>query len=829
MPTWRFWWASELLGNTPDKVPDNGLKAEFTWDEAYVGGSSLRIRGTAENEYLHLFKTRFELKNDDVIAISYKLLDGNADVNLILTAEGDESTPLNEENLSVITTATKADNGAWITKTFRLTGANAESLAKTIALAGIHFKNADNLDLCIGEFSIRRGATPVPEAPVVTKTRLLCNNMSGVDGKIIFRMPNDKAAGEPVYNLDVNTSMFKLYAQYQGGDIQFIGVTTSWAGLVYAAKNDVVTSTAVRFGVSAVSVDTDSESPITWGEYMPLPAYETTEGIEIDKKIIKPGEEFTVKYTDPRHPEGTWAIYSSDGHKVMDCTENSVSYTCPGIDAIGIYDVVINEGTAIEKVYRSLVQISADNKGAIPEINSLTVNSTSTGQNAEVEFNVGEKFNIGYTGRPANGQVSQGLRINNNFIGASIDELGLTGGNTSFTIAAWIKLDCPAGSSCGLSIENRADDWPRNNWGFFWMDIAGTNGSSAFGSVLEPGGVESYTFRTATSELKYNFTKSVIRPGMWTHVAFTFDWADSGFKSEFYINGVKQVPVSIDGSSTATGDTYVDVDNKSQLKNDMWFSFGGGRGAQANYNDGTVDEVVVWNGAMTAEEVRRAMSGFDSDCLPTQVISYWDMENKAGTDNVFASVGSKPGVPLINFIIGSNGSGISDHIPSEPLYSAGSPFIKGTSYNVLTTPTWTVRNLATISDAKGNDLAGSADISFSRGGDYTVRLSLDNSYGSHTMNYPVFSITDSQGGITDTPDDNTTNIHTVNGMLFIEFYSEGDYTVSVYDASGRLVGCDMQSIPAGGNMSIRLANTGVYVVRVDKDNRPLRTIKILNR
>lgn len=837
MPTWRFWWATELLGNTPDKVAADGLKASFTWDDAYVGGSCLRIQGTSDEEYLHLFKTQYELREGDVITVRYKLLEGKADLNLILTAEGDESTPLNEEHLGVLTTATVADNGAWVSKTFRLSGANA-SLARTIALVGLHFSNAENLDLCLGEFSIRRGATPTPQTPVVRMSKVLCNNMSGVDGKIIFRMPNDKPAGEPVYNLDVNASMYKLYAQYEGGAAQFMGTTTSWAGLVYAAKPDVEGAAKVRFGVSAVSVDTDSESDIAWGEYMSAPSYVTTEGVEIDKKIIKPGEEFTVKYTDPRHAPATWAVYSSEGRKVIASEGNCVVYTCPGLDAVGVYDLVINEGTAGETAYPYLIQVSAEDKGALPEIRSLTVNGTAADNGAGVEFKVGETFSLGYTGRKADGEVSQGVRINGSFVGAPVKELGLTGGATSFSFAAWVKFDYPAGSSCGLSIENRADKWPINHWGFFWMNLAGTNGSTAYGRSVPAGGVESYTFRTATNELKYNFTNSVIPPGVWTHVAFTFDWADSGFKSEFYINGVKQTPVAVEctaGTPTATEDTYIDVDNKSQLGEKMWLTLGGGRGEQANYNDGTVDDVVVWQGAMTAEEVRRVMAGLDKSDMPSQVMAYWDMEEAAPDGKTFAATGSKAGAPLCNFVIGDDPDDTSVntavaqiHVPAEAVYAPGSPFIKGSGYKVTTTPTWTMRNLGTVSDASGNDVAGKAEVSFQRGGDYTVRLSLDNTYGSHEMDYPVFSIADSGSGITDVNGeaDDAIDVHAVNGMLFLEFAADGDYNVSVYDTMGRLVGRDSRSILASEKMSIRLGSPGIYIVSVTRNGTSVRNIKV---
>lgn len=44
------------MGKKATDVLTNGLDAQFTWDDAYVGGSCLRIFGTTADEYLHLLK-----------------------------------------------------------------------------------------------------------------------------------------------------------------------------------------------------------------------------------------------------------------------------------------------------------------------------------------------------------------------------------------------------------------------------------------------------------------------------------------------------------------------------------------------------------------------------------------------------------------------------------------------------------------------------------------------------------------------------------------------------------------------------------------------------
>ena len=73
------------------------------------------------------------------------------------------------------------------------------------------------------------------------------------------------------------------------------------------------------------------------------------------------------------------------------------------------------------------------------------------------------------------------------------------------------------------------------------------------------------------------------------------------------------------------------------------------------------------------------------------------------------------------------------------------------------------------------------------------------------------------------------NVYTVDGILFVEFASSGEYTVSVHDITGRLAGRSTRRMLAGDNMSISLSKGGIYVVSVEKDNKNMRTIKVLNK
>ena len=77
--------------------------------------------------------------------------------------------------------------------------------------------------------------------------------------------------------------MFKLYAQQKGGESQFMGITTSWAGMYFSVPTDLQGEQEIRFGVAAVSVDMKSDSEIAWSDYMSMGEYTVTDDIQINK------------------------------------------------------------------------------------------------------------------------------------------------------------------------------------------------------------------------------------------------------------------------------------------------------------------------------------------------------------------------------------------------------------------------------------------------------------------------------------------------------------------------------------------------------------------
>lgn len=819
LPTWHFWFADKLLGRTAADVPATGLDAQFVWDDAYFGGSTLKISGTTANEYLHLFKTKYALKKGDVITVRYKLNEGATDLDLVLSAEGSESTGV---AYNLCKADRVADVNEWVKQTFTV---GSDFDGKTLALVALNFKNAKNAEVLLGEFSIVRGNYATPAAPVIdaANTKMLYNSKAGMDAKIIFNMPNNKAAGEPCYNLDVKTSHFRLYAQEEGKEPMLMGTTTSWAGLYYSIPTTKANA-KVRLGVSAVALDHKTESEIAWSGYMAPATYVYSDDIQSDKTTIKPNEEFTLGYIDPEHPAAKWEIVK-DGKVVKSGDGNS--WTTSLAD-LGSYDLKVTgneygeDGTAKQttRTFSSYIQITSVGTGALPEIYSLTAN----GSEEEVSLKVGENVKMAYTGRAADGSGSQGIDLKETRFGVPAADLGLVG-KKSFSISFWLKINSlKEGKSATLfNVYNKQDGWPKTDWGWNWSQIS------------PDGSFEGITFRgtdaTSNKELQYKYGKTKFPVGNWVHVTMSFDYNTAGqLRADMFLDGVKQTVTEwkrLQGGNPVFGPaTYEPTyqDDVYSITNGMYLCIGGPLHDRYGL-DGIIDNVVVWDKVATAADVKAAMGDLNANNLPEGVMAFWDFEKKA-TDNYFTSAGTKAVKGGMQDMVAGGGEGQATLQWIEPTYIAGSPFVSGETYKVETKPSWTAKN-ATFADITGNGEAGSANVSFRTGGDYDVTLTLSNALGKAEKTFSVIKVAYPTG--VDAVEGAEMKAYTVGEDAVVEFAEAGAYEVSVYTTAGEQVARKAAQLNAGNVVNVHLAKAGIYVLNVKKDGKTVRTVKLIRK
>ena len=814
LPTWRWWFTSELMGHNSSKVPQEGLDAEFVWDDAYMGGSTMRVYGSTNKEYLQLFKTAFDLKKGDVITLKYKMKEGTANVNMVLTAEGSETT---EHNYTLRAKTELPDADEWVTKTFTV---DNDFDGKKLALVALKFEDATRMNLYMGEMSITRGSYVKPEKPINLKGSMLSFNASGADGKLVFEMPNQVAKGQPCYNLDVNTSLFKLYAQEEGKNPICMGVTTSWGALIYRIPVDPSSANPkVKLGVSAVSLDMKQESDIAWTSSLSLPGYVYNDDITLSQTMIKPNEPFTMSYADPRHKAGQWRLLDLQGNQAFSGSGNSVEVT--GINAVGSYKLELTgdvEGVSKTRIFNDFVQITDEHIGALPRIKSLTANGKT--ENISVEAN--EQISLAYTGRKSDGQLSRGVMVNEKGVGMRSVPLGFNTDNMqkAWTLSFWVKFNTiPQGDMQVLDLRDQTTIWPQNNWGSFWSTYNSKSQRLSF--VIrqnQTGGPEHKT------HWKVNFA-----PNTWTHLTFVMEHVQGqGVREIIYVNG-KQAEVAsweFDGS-TGTGlppvYQYPGYHWGSEY-NDSWFLIGKGRHQCAAIN-GAVDDVKFFDRALNATEVATNMNNVDGSNNP---LAFWNFETAPAANHEFAnSKTTAATIGAVDFVKGAK-EGQGSIMAIAPEFAAGSPFCKGSSFDLKTTAQWTAAK-GKIADATGNGEAGTAKLTYAQPGSYKVTLTLQNAYGKDMRTFSVIKVGNSTGIDGVESSDAQPKAYTVGEDILVDCPQEGNYQFEVYALDGTRLLAQAVKVAAGNNVRLHIANKGVYILKICKDGKSLPSVKLLRQ
>ena len=823
LPTWRWWWTTDFMGRDEADVPESGLTATFTWDDAWFGGSCMRISGTTDGEYLQLFKTKYPVESGDRLTIRYKVLGGNAGIDWAVATEEN----MTETSGNIRDTDDPVLTGEWQEAVIKVgTGmGNLRVADQTLALIGLKFTKATDLDLLIGEISLTREDAPTPQAPVLRTdvkgkdadgnvhtyedgAAIWDYNYQGVDVKVVWSMgeaPSD-SPWETLYNEDVNAWYYKVYVQQQGAEPVMCTATTSWAAYVVGAPLTDGES-PVRVGVSAVSLDGKTESDIAWSDYMELPEATIVEGIEVDKAVIKPGEEFTVRYIDPNHSAAdSWAIRrstASDSDAPLISADGTTSVTGT-LDEIGLYDVEVTVG-GVSETHRGLVQISGKEVGALPQIESVAVNGGTT----DVAAVEGEAVTYSYVGRDADGTVSRGLALPSNGFGMDFAQFGFDE-SSPFTIAWWFRPDeliMGTEGVTGLSIRNPKQDWPENNWGFMWQDIMPDSTIKVAIKAL-----------SGTAESQFKDPEFKYEPGRWYHICIVFDFDSSvGRIYSVYVNGKKL--------GTKTADSLYPFGNGTGF-----YLIFGGYAANRTAFTGAIDEFQVYDMALNQEQALKTMEHQDE--IPEGLVGYWDFETNPDAENYLHSTGENTDLKAYVMLSasGDGGEGDTDFSISPATFDAGAPFLPGI-YEVVTTPEWGVdiRN-ASLSGESVSPTGGSVEVSYSVASDYSATLTLRNSWGEDTMEFPMVVVS---VGLDETGADGEGKVYPnpFEEELYIAFAEAGAYTVNVYSLAGNLVSSQAVSAVGGDVINVRVnAAPGTYVVKVsDAAGDVVTTAKVIKK
>lgn len=810
LPTWMWWFSGKFLGRTTADLVDNGLNASFVWDDAWMGGSLVRVYGTSPDEYLHLFKTEFLLAEGDVITVRYKRLNGKADISLALSTVGNEETPVGENELK-LSSAEDAE-GKWLEKKFTVGKDIASIAGKELAMVALRFKNAENLDIRLGEFSIVRpgSASARPDTPVVEYAEVLCANHKGADAKIIFNMPNDKGS-DICYNSDVHVSLFKLYAQQEDKNPVLMGVTTSWAGLLYTIPLAENGGNRMRIGVSALSTDMTAESEIAWSDYKSLDnKYEISDEIVLSRQVINPDEPFTISYVDSRHPAAEWTLSDRTG-KVVASSAGATRLNVPaGLSECGHYDLRVKglvhggETPAREEIsYPAFVQISDGSTGSQPLIKSFSVNGREQG--FFINDAKGAKVEMEYTASAGEGNISRGVRLGHSGMGFRFADSPLTV-DKSFSVSFWIKPDNFDNKAAhALNIRDKGDSWANNNWGWFWHTI---NPDGTFGE---------FTMRMQTNgNVSYKYADTRVTPGIWHHFAYVFHRdSNNKLKCDFYLDGELQKVTSwVRGEDERfTTPTFRGAPYKWRENNVVAV---GGFLHNSGSLTGNLDNFMVWDKALDEEGVRLAMSDIKRDNLPEGLVGFFDFDSAPEGDYTFRSVGNSDFKGGTHDYTPTEVEGQGTLYWTEPEFCPGCPFIEGNTFSINSSARL-ISSGATVKQSEINTTSGHASFEFPSNGLYEVGIELSNEHGvtRRTANIAIGPESEIESLKSEK---DAIEIIQPAGASYLEIKApeSGKYDIRLYDMQGRCLLANSFDVSSGETMRVYPnTGTGIYTVAVD--------------
>ena len=809
MPTWRWW-----ITDSNDEVNGsniNGLvKAELTFDDAYWGGSCLSLSGQTDFSRVKLFKTMLEVQPDYEFSVTYKTLKGTDSHAKLFVALKDHTTDYKQVDLPATETA-----GKWSTFTVKASDLGLAAGDK-VAMMGLVVENSPaDYQLHVGEMALRNSTQLFNTAtPTIKQVQVLRGRYNACDFKLQYAS-KDESDWEKTYNDEVGTWYYEIYFQQKDQPQQLLTATTSWAAYVVDAPmvsgND---KRDCRFGVRAVAPDGKQGSEIVWTPYQRVEYNQPLSDVVADRPVIKPGEEFTLKYLDEMVPAATsWTLKDAVTGATVATAESGTSATFR-VDQEGTYDLVVVDSQGNSTITRGKVKITPEATGAVPHINTLTADKQTE--------QTGKPVSYTYDARLGEGMASHGLVITDPKMFRIPGDVQK---GKSYSYALWFKADNFNHDKQGTNLINKnsiKDSWPHNNWGDLWVTIR----PEWQGRSLHPANEVSFNTMGWTShDIPYEDVMTTgysVTPGVWNHIVVTHT---DGNIQKIYFNG-REVASHSFSNSIRREDSN---DNRIRSYEVADIFIGGGGVYKSGFN-GVIDEVQVWDKPLSKEEVLEAMKGYKEGSIPSNLKAYFTFEEVDGKK--FKNLGTA-GRDFDGSVVVTEGSGgentsTAAYVDQQPDNNVlGFPGVVGT-YEVKTTPTWELGDGRISSESDKT-----AVVTYAAPGKKNVTLKLKNGWGEDekTVNEIVditaipdgISTVESQTGLSVYPNP---FVESVN----MRFAENGHYTINILGATGSLLQSNQFDAVEGQVVNVAISGArGIYFVQVMKNGKTYKTLKVIKK
>ena len=814
LPTWR-WWIDKGDGKTP---PADAIEIDFTYDDAWFGGSCLKLHGATKRSDIRLFATDWKVESaDDFFRIIFKPNTVESGLKLMVAKKGAENTFTTVE----LPKNCNVDNWNEVVIKASELGLNANDV---VACVGLSAENTPaTYETLLGEFAfIPASFNEEPKTPTITYSEVMKRFYNRADVKLIWDMPTPATRKEeynncPVYNEEVGTWYYELWVKQ--GDVEtLVTTTTSWAA--YAVDAPLVPEVeTLQLGVRAVGKDGRTKSDIVWTSEIKkdLTMIET---LTIDKSVIKPNEEFTIGFEDPNHPVADFTLYDAlTGAEVASAT--GVLTITTSLPEVGSYDVkVVSDGK--ELMNRSLILVSPEETGRLPQINSLE----SDIQNIEskdqlVTYTADITKGVEFEGAPCS--VSKSLYMSEPYQLTVDADIMSEYTNNSF--ALWFKVEKFEHASLGTLLmtkvnRNYGGTWTESVWGEMWTairpegyakenNIKRNNAANELSVSFDgpAAGTPSYEHNLDVDGLSDGYS---LQPDTWYHVCVT----KNGKNIKLYLNGKKIIDCKARGAAPK--------DWKGAK-----FYVGGSMTNLASFT-GWVDEVQIWSKTLSDAEVIESMKGYKE--IPANLEGYFTFEEQK-TDgegyiyfpNTGKNAAAVEGAYMTTGKTENNKN--VDYKQNQLTTALGVPMLVGSNAIKYESSRWMLDGAKLQSST---DETATATYSGVPNSTYSVTLTASNSWGSASKTLTDYIV------ITSVEDINSEAGYMIYPKPFensadILFSENGIYDVKVFTTDGKEAASDTFEARSGElrTVSLNSLSEGVYVVTILKEGKALRSFKIV--
>lgn len=272
VPTYRW-----LVYNAGTTTVSNDIEPDYTFKDAYTGGSALELNGkaTASGTDIVLYKTALTVKGSKAFAnIAVKnLKEGVNPSNLYLIVKVKGQDSFKEFAFGDV------DGATWQEKKIDLGGLANGDVVERI---GLRVKGSDdNYNILVGKLELNCSSLTTPANVTNLKAEVKQETKESLTAKLYWdtdATAKDRADWGLVYNDEANIHHFEvLYKSGAEGKAVEVARTSSWSALVPNIKFESVDEVPY-IGVRAVSTDLQTYSPTVWlkidrAEQSALPDY----------------------------------------------------------------------------------------------------------------------------------------------------------------------------------------------------------------------------------------------------------------------------------------------------------------------------------------------------------------------------------------------------------------------------------------------------------------------------------------------------------------------------------------------------------------------------